>query len=97
MVHDAGPVNDYGKNKPNNLAAGEGLLYLTDRRLLMFYEADGSTRRAKIESIQEWRIGKAPMRGMKELVLDAGSDVTRLMGGRVFLGGAKKILKLYRR
>lgn len=92
VVHDAGPVNDHELNTYENLAAGEGLLFLTDRRLIMYYEDSGSTRSWPYETI---RIEKAPIRGMKQLVLHGPDGVTRLMGGRMFMGAAKKLLKLF--
>lgn len=95
VVHDAGPVNEHELNTHENLAAGEGLLFLTDRRLIMYYEDNGSARSWPYESIRSWAIEKAPRRGMKHLVVHGPDGVTRLMGGRMFLGAAKKTLQLF--
>lgn len=96
IVRDAGPVNDYRLNTSADAAAGEGLLFITDRRLLLFCEGDGRSRSWPFESILKWSLDRGPTRQMKELVVGDGSSATHLVGGKMFLELVSQILRAHR-
>jgi len=96
-VLDSGEVNELSLNTFSNLGAGEALLFVTDRRLIL--HRGGSSQFFDYGDIAAFKLGRAPrgvpQRSMfRELTVTLkGGETRNMVGGRLFLSAVKSALR----
>lgn len=98
-ILDCGDVNELAVNTLADLGAGESLLFVTDRRLILYRTRNSES--FPYRAIERFRLQRAPRgapqrRVFRQLTLHMDQGGIRgFLGGQMFLTDVKSILRRY--